>query len=509
MPESTLGLDIGHASIKAVKVIAGLKGYRVTSCAHVDIDPKDGVEATLAAFLQDMSLTGSGCNASYRTDRVSFRNLTMPFKDRKKISQTIGFELEPMLPFPVETIATDYVMAANGTETRVLSASVQEAALEQYLGQLANLRLDPDVIDIDSVATAIQLSKDRTDTSKILFVDIGSRTSSAVLLIDGAVVLVRSFSFGGDMLTEAIAEAEKIGKPEAEVLKCQDKASKFLQIADPIIRSFCRSLGNTLHAFRYEAMREAVPEKLVLSGGGALFSGLDKILGEYFEQPVEVLDLAKYRELEFDPETSGDWNPPIMNGALALALREQKNRNGFNFRVGRFQKAKKYEQLKTEARRVAIYAGVILLALLGRYFADYYVLKKQNDHIQSQVNAVFKETFPDVQRIVDPVHQMKVKIREAKEALLFPAESVVQRATVDVLRDIGLRIPKTADVDPSSLVMDEQRIRLKGLTDTFNTVDEIKNGLEKSSYLKNVSIASAQLDSKTNQIRFEIVMEHK
>lgn len=509
MPESTLGLDIGQGSIKAVKVIAGLKGYRVTSCAHVEIDPKEGVEPTLTALLQDMASAGLGCNACYQTNQVSFRNLTMPFKDRKKISQTIGFELEPMLPFPVETIATDYVMAANGDKTWVLSASVLQDGLEHYLNLLANFHIDPDVVDVDGVATAIQLTQDADETSAALFVDIGSQTSSAVLLKDGAVVLVRSFSFGGDILTKAIAEAKQISNQEAEALKCEQGADDFSQVVGPVIRSFCQSLGNTLHAFRYEVMPEAIPEKIVLSGGGALFPGLDKTIGAYFSLPVDVLDLAQHRGLVFDSDVSGSWRPAIMNGALALALREPKNKNGFNLRVGRFQKAKKFEQLKGEAKRFAVYAGVIVLAFLGRYFADYHVLKKQHDHIQAEISAIFKQTFPEVQRIVDPVHQMKVKIQEAKEASLLPTESLVQRASVDVLRDITLRIPEKASVDLSDLVIDEERIRLKGLTDTFNTVDAVKNGLEGSSYLKNVSIASAQLDRKTNQIRFEIVMEHK
>ena len=80
---------------------------------------------------------------------------------------------------------------------------------------------------------------------------------------------------------------------------------------------------------------------------------------------------------------------------------------------------------------------------------------------------------------------------------------------VDILREIALRIPKTASVDISSLVIDEERIRIKGHTDTFNTVDEIKKGLQESTYFKNVAIASAQLDRTNNKVRFELAMGHQ
>jgi general secretion pathway protein L len=110
---------------------------------------------------------------------------------------------------------------------------------------------------------------------------------------------------------------------------------------------------------------------------------------------------------------------------------------------------------------------------------------------------------------VDPAQQMKVKVREAEESLTFPGESFVQGAVVDVLRDMILRIPETADVDVSSLIIDEERVRLKGDTDSFNTVDAVKNGLQESAYFKEVAIGSAQLDRSGNRVRFELIMGRK
>jgi Tfp pilus assembly protein PilN len=104
---------------------------------------------------------------------------------------------------------------------------------------------------------------------------------------------------------------------------------------------------------------------------------------------------------------------------------------------------------------------------------------------------------------------MKVKLREAKESLAFPAESFVQGAVVDVLRDMILRVPKTADVDVSSLIIDTERVRLKGETDSFNTVDAVKKGLQESVYFKDVAIGSAQLDRSGNRVRFELIMERQ
>jgi hypothetical protein len=45
---------------------------------------------------------------------------------------------------------------------------------------------------------------------------------------------------------------------------------------------------------------------------------------------------------------------------------------------------------------------------------------------------------------------------------------------------------------------------MKGETDTFNTVDAIKKGLEPSPYFGAVDISSANLDKKSNRVKFEI-----
>jgi general secretion pathway protein L len=56
-------------------------------------------------------------------------------------------------------------------------------------------------------------------------------------------------------------------------------------------------------------------------------------------------------------------------------------------------------------------------------------------------------------------------------------------------------------------VVDPDGLMMKGETDTFNTVDTIKKGLEPSAYFKAVTISSANLDQSGNRVRFEMKLE--
>ncbi len=509
MPEKILGLEIGDSSLKAVQIAGGLRGSTVAACGQVQIGNHEGLEDALKVLLEEIAFDGGVCVASFQADRVSYRNLKMPFADKKKIAQTIGYELEPMLPFSVEAMTTDYVVAEHSEKPDILSASVSQDSLQQYLTWLASQNIDPDVVDISGVTTAVQLARQDREPSDALFIDMGSKVTTVVLFITGRVVLVRSFHFGGHTITEAIARSKKISHEDAEELKCGEDAEELVDAVRPLVQSFCQEVQNTVHAFRFEVMQDAHPEKVFLTGGGALYPQVTDMLKDFIELPVEPVDLAQRADLEMEEDVSERWNPLLMNSALALALRDIKEKGSFNFRTGKFGKKKRYDQFRQEINRIAIYVAAILLVVVANIYADYYVTKKHHDHLQSQIVSVFKKTFPDVQRIVDPVQQMKVKIREAKESMLIPTESFVQKAAVDVLRDFALRIPKSAKVDVSNLIIDEDRVRLKGLTDTFNTVDSIKSGLQESDYFEDVAIASAQLDRSGEKVRFEVVMGRK
>jgi hypothetical protein len=50
-------------------------------------------------------------------------------------------------------------------------------------------------------------------------------------------------------------------------------------------------------------------------------------------------------------------------------------------------------------------------------------------------------------------------------------------------------------------------VKIKGETDTFNTVDIIKKGLEDSEYFSSVNISSANLDRSEKLVKFELKLQ--
>jgi hypothetical protein len=102
---------------------------------------------------------------------------------------------------------------------------------------------------------------------------------------------------------------------------------------------------------------------------------------------------------------------------------------------------------------------------------------------------------------------MRVKIDEIKKSALSLPGISGDRKVLDLLRDISLRVPGSLDVKVSRMVVDPEGVQVKGETDTFNTVDIIKKGLEPSEYFSAVTISSANLDRSGKRVQFEIKLQ--
>jgi Tfp pilus assembly protein PilN len=156
-----------------------------------------------------------------------------------------------------------------------------------------------------------------------------------------------------------------------------------------------------------------------------------------------------------------------------------------------------------------IFLGVILCLLIVDMGVDYYFLKERYRMLDQRVTEVFSRTFPDVKRIVDPLQQMKVKVNEVKTSAISIPGTNSNDKVLDLLKDISDRIPKSLDVHVTRMVIDQETVRVSGKTDTFNTVDSIKSGLELSKYFSGVTISSATLDRTGKRVQFEIKLQRK
>jgi general secretion pathway protein L len=497
MAGKILGIDINSDSITAVQVEGGLRGYSITGCARVVIEETGGLDAALKALGEQVDFKADTCISSIPGEHVSYRNLQMPFGGTKKIRQTIAFAIETMVPFPIEDLIVDFNFIDQSGQSEILAASVRRGYISEFLTLLQGHGIDPDVLDIRGVPMALWLLRQARIPDDGLLLDIGLNKGIMVLYLKRRIGLIRPLSFRDGIIAQAMSNTLTSNHAEAQTGE---------QI-ESCFRVFCATIQNTLHAFECQNNREIRPQKVFITGNGTLYPDIESLLEIFLDIPVESINLTRDTKVHMDEDIAQFWAPAIMDNALALALRDNKHDLGFNFRKDEFEIRKKYFRLKKELRKIAVFLIVILSLLSTGFGVDYYFLKKQYRMLDRKITQVFKQTLPDVKRIVDPVQQIRVKINEIKSSAISLPGVSMGRKVLDLLRDISLRVPGSLDVKVIRMVIDPEVVQIKGETDTFNTVDIVKKGLEPSEYFSKVTISSANLDRSGKRVTFEIKLQ--
>ena len=497
MPGKTLALDIDSDSVTAVQVEEGLRGFYVTGCDRVRIEEAGGLDEALKTLSEQADLKADRYISTIPGEQVSYRNLQMPFTDTKKIRQTIAFELETMAPFPIEDLVVDFTIIDQSDQSEILAASVRRRYISEYLTRLQGYGIDPDILDIRGVPMVLWLLRQEGIPDNGLLLEIGLKTNTMVLYLKRRIGLIRTLPFSDGLIAEIMSDAP--AGNHAETQSAEHVESCF--------SIFCTNVQNTLHTFGFQSKREVRPEKAFITGSGSIYPGTESLLERFLDIPVERINVIKDKRVHMGEDLALRWDPGIMDSALALALRDNKQGLGFNFRKDEFEIRKRYFRLKKEIRKAAVFLLVILSLLIADLGVDYYFLKKRHRMLDKQITGIFRQTLPDVKRIVDPVHQMVVKINEIKKSALSLPGISGDRKVLDLLRDISLRVPGSLDVKVTRMVVDPEVVQVKGETDTFNTVDIIKKGLEPSEYFSAVTISSANLDRSGKRVQFEIKLQ--
>lgn len=479
MGKKILGLDIQNHAVAAVVVNSGLRTSRIESYTFIPFDDPDaedrGFSAALDILTQRLDLNGCVCVASLPPDRASFRNLQVPFRQTKKIRQILPFELEPSLPFPVEEVVIDFHPIRNDTlaeATDLIAAAYETAGMRHYLEQLSARRIEPRIVTVGAYAAAICLCRLGNIPANSLLVDVGDRSSTMFVLVEGQLRLVRSLPLG----------TAKPFRPEL----------------------LCQNIQRTLFALEELVDSDYLPEQLLITGPAVGRNGMAADIGQMLNIPAVQTDLTRDTENRIDEFPADAWHPHQMNNALALALLEVLGIKGLNFRKGPFAIRKRWAAYKQNITVAAILAGVLLLAMLTNVFLDYRIKARRLEALNQRITEIFQTTFPEVTRVVDPLQQMQVKIRDLKSSSLSASDPAATLPAVDILNEISRRIPGEADVQFSRLVLGDDSVIVSGDSDTFNSVDTVKGSLEASDVFQEVTIVSTTKEAKDNRIRFRL-----
>ncbi len=476
MSDQILGLDIRRNRVSAVLLKRGLKGCWIKAHRLEEMPADDefdvAVDRCLKNLADSMDLSGAVCVSAWPAEKISYRNIRVPFTDRKKIRQILPFELESLAPFDADDIIMDFsVVRQSDKDAEVLVAYTERSVLDSHLSILASHHLNPGVVTVSGLPAALYSPDPSDGGGNVLRVDISGRWAALFAGPPGRIGVIRSFPIRS--------------------------------APDERIRSLCKNVQRTLRAFEQTPASDPHPERIVVTGCDPADTGVEEEMERLLEIPVERADLLRnhFSGPKRAPEPA--WDPGRMDNALALAMSAVNRRKLLNFRKGPFA-VQPFRA--THGRRMLMMGGLALfvLAVLLNIGLDSYYLEKKLGGLDNRIDTLFKRTFPDVQRIEAPLMQAKVKLKEARKTFQPGLEPGADVLVIDILDDISRRISPGIDVELQRLVITPGSVLISGHTDAFNSVDTMKNQLEGSEIFKTVTISSANMEKSGSRVRFKL-----
>ncbi len=490
MSRQILGLDVRHHTVTAVLIKTGLKGNWIDAIIQTPLVVSEGERAeesasldqALAEIRSQLGKTDVTTVAALPADGFSFRNVHIPFKDDRKIRQVLPFELETTLPRAVDDVVIDFRvihLPSQEEGANIIAAALEKERMSAFLASLTAHKLAPDAVSLSGYAAALCLAKWGDIAENCLFMDIDLDHCTLYILISGQVYLIRPVQVrpgGGDPV---------------------DKT-----------KALCAHIRRTLAAFEALFHLEFELEEIHVTGWGLSNLNFEEEGPSLLGVPVKRVDLLADAGLPRKMAAQGAMPPAIQtDAALALALMESQGFETFNFRRGPFSVRKRWAEHRGNLIRTGILALLMLAALFANVMMDVAAMERRVADVDREIQEIFESTFPEITRIVNPLHQMQAAMTEAEEKAVLPGESKGDVRSIDILNEFSRLVPGNIDVIVTRMVIGEESVLISGDTDTFNAVDEVQNRLDGSDLFRKVTISSTNRERSGNRIQFKMRIE--
>lgn len=221
----------------------------------------------------------------------------LPKKERSKekdLSELVKKEIINHIPLSPDEIYLDWqILKENPDSIQLLVGAAPKNIVESYSAVLEKSGLSPYVLEIEAAAIIRSLI-DTNDKKAKIIIDFGAVRTGLIVYDHQTVQFTVSLPISGNKITETIAKTLKLDYKKAEKAKivCGLDPSKcegaLLKILLGPIDELARQIQKSIIFYQTNFPNNTPITEIVLCGGGANFSKIDKVLSEKLNLPVKI-----------------------------------------------------------------------------------------------------------------------------------------------------------------------------------------------------------------------------
>ena len=497
--KTSIGLDIGSNYIKFAELTRSgeaitLNRFGVKEIpGDLKVDKEKTIAQLISQLLSENNVKERHVNVSVGGQSVFIRFVKLLQVKEDKLKQTMKFEAQNQIPFPLTEVAWDWSLldkAEKGTKKAVVVA-IKKNIIEDMVSRLNSIKLFTDLIDVEPISlyNCMVFNEDYTREKLGAILDIGAKTTNLVIFQKNN-IWVRSFPIAGNRIIESRDQGieEIIGEIERSI------EYYFMQSGE-------------------DAQGDKKLDELLLTGGGSVIEEFEQKLTSKLNTQSKIMD--PFRKIRISKEIFSDLETKKvaknqLGVAIGLALRGMTDlKIEVNFLEEMISERYTSSQ-KTIYSRFSIAMAALILICFSVFMRQDYSVKRL------KMNKV--DEMLDIYRMYEP----KIKKMQDKEDILMEKIDILyhQASSRAIWLDVfgiisGILSEEVWITDVSGIVSMEKgglaRLDLGGKALSYQAVNSFVSSLKSSPGFKDVKPISSSLevDDKTGEetVKFNITMD--
>ena len=473
----SVGIDIQPDSVRIAVVSQQGGRTRVLNLFVKEIPEASGHEArdtavsAIRSALGESGTDGDMCVACLPASSSINRVVSTPLTDAAKIRQTLKFQIEPQIPYPVDQVISDCVTIRKRDDgTEVLAIAVTKEPISDRLQLLNAAGVDTRILTLDALALAdfyvnpFDFSPDRV-TALLL---AGPRSSFLGFFTGERLLGYRNLD--GIDPGDQKAVGGMVRELYRSLVGFQSSASEGMEIG-----ALCIAAENG------EPLREVLQE-------------------EFRELPVRCVGFNERSLVEIPPDLSATAEDCRLAIALARAGLEA-SANSVNFLQEEYAPASALSRLKSSIVFSFVVLAVALVAWFASVQAQIHGQSNQIKALNDEMLKIFAETMPGIKSASAAEQRIKQEQEKFKSLKNYSSEYV---SALEVLAEIVKSVPEKTNLMLNDLVSSDNVLRMTGTVDSFDDIDAFKKRIESSPLFSGVKIDSATKAEKGKKVNFRI-----
>lgn len=280
-------------------------GVTLDRTLTVDQGQADRYADVIRAVCKQAGVKSRTAVASLPVSSVFHAIVTLPMVKKEEFDRILRAEVKKLLPYPIEEVVLDSQIIPSppgATSQKVLVNAVPRALVVFYttVFKLAGLTLE----SLEPESVALSRSLIGKDTATTMLIDIGAERTNFFIIDQAVPITHHSLEMGGERINAVIERLLGLDPSLSEQVKRDAfthlidggvnstlPRAKFLEFFNPIIDPILKEIEYSLDLFLRQSDNENKhPEKIVLTGGGALFPYLAEEIANKFSLKCYIGD---------------------------------------------------------------------------------------------------------------------------------------------------------------------------------------------------------------------------